>query len=176
MSRKSSFGAALPTELPVLAVLGLSDPEDGDWARLRGLQYSSLSSATLARTSVQTAAALATVALLLGEIHLVAILVWLALVATSLWHARKVDLSLTDADRRRMSHDEVQRQTLSSIANALAWVGPVAAFGFFLEPQTQVKLWSVLAIKLLYFFSTTVWKRYGEFGRLSPSTYQLNSN
>lgn len=146
MNTKTSFGAALPTELPVLAVLGLSDPDDGDWARLRGLQYSSLGSATTARTLVQSAAAIATCALLFSQIHIVAISLWLGLIVASLWHARRVDYSLTDADRRRMSHDEVHRQTVSSIANALAWVGPVAAFGFFIDAQTQIKLWSVLAI------------------------------
>ena len=95
---------------------------------------------------VQSAAAVATCALLFTQIHLLAILLWLGLVVASLWHARRVDYSLTDADRRRMSHDEVHRQTVSSIANALAWVGPVAAFGFFIDAQTQIKLWSVLAI------------------------------
>jgi len=143
---KSTFGGALPTELPVLAVLGISDPEDGDWARLRGLQYSSLAEATTARTSVQTVAALATVALVFGKISLIAILVWLGLVGASLWHARRIDVSLTDADHRRLSREEVHRQMVSSVVNALAWVGPMALFGVFIDPQTQVKLWAVLAI------------------------------
>ena len=49
MSNPTESSQSLPTNMPVLAVLGLSDPADGDWVRLRGLQYSSLAANTVAR-------------------------------------------------------------------------------------------------------------------------------
>jgi diguanylate cyclase (GGDEF)-like protein len=136
----------LPRDLPVLAVLGLTDPGDGDWTRLRGLQYSSLATATVARIVVHATAAIATAGLLLGPVHVGFILLWFAALAGSLVYGAKIDASLVDADRRRMSRDEVHRQTMSSILNALIWVVPIAIFGPFVDHLTHLKIWTVLAM------------------------------
>jgi diguanylate cyclase (GGDEF)-like protein len=45
-----------------------------------------------------------------------------------------------------MSSDEVNRQTVSSILNALVWVVPIALATLFLDPETRLKLWTVLAM------------------------------
>ena len=45
-----------------MAVLGLTDPAEGDWGRLRGLQYSSLARNTVARGLAHGIAALGVVA------------------------------------------------------------------------------------------------------------------
>jgi diguanylate cyclase (GGDEF)-like protein/PAS domain S-box-containing protein len=146
VSQLKSATASLPRELPVLAVLGLTDPGDGDWARLRGLQYSCLPRAMASRLCAQGLAALATASLLFGHVHFVLIIVWLAALAASLSYGAKIDRSLADADRRRMSNEEVHRQTLSAIANALVWVMPVAVGTLFVDPETRLKIWTVLAM------------------------------
>jgi len=132
--------------LPVLAVLGLADPGDGDWSRLRGLQYSSLATATVARLVAHGLAAIATAGLLIGKVHILFVLLWLGALGATLYYGAKIDTSLVDADRRRMSRDEVNRQTLSSIVLSLAWVAPIAFFGPFVDTQTQLKIWTVLAM------------------------------
>src|SRR5262249_44703266 len=35
---------------------------------------------------------------------------------------------------------------MSSIVNALVWVAPIAFFGPFLDPQTHLKIWTVIAM------------------------------
>jgi len=127
-------------------VLGLTDPGDGDWARLRGLQYSSLATATVTRLAAHGLAAIATAGLLLDKVHILVIGLWLAVLTASLYYGARIDASLVDADRRRMSRDEVNRQTMSSIVNALAWVAPIAFFGPFVDAQTHLKIWTVLAM------------------------------
>ena len=146
MNQHPSAAAALPRELPVLAVLGLTDPGDGDWARLRGLQYSCLPRAIIARLCVQGLAALAAAGLLLGRTHFVFILLWLGALAASLFHGTRIDGSLADADRRRMSRDEVNRQTVSAVCNALVWVVPLAAAAVIADAEAQLKLWTMLAL------------------------------
>jgi len=136
----------MPTELPVLAVLGLTDPADADWAKLRGLQYSSLARAAVGKIVIQGIAAIATAALFLGSVPIAAILAWLAALAGSLYYGQRADASLIDADRRRISQDEVKAQTINSIVNALVWVAPIACFSLFGSPETQIKFWSVLAM------------------------------
>jgi hypothetical protein len=64
---------ALPKELPVMAVLGLTDPQDGDWGRLRGLQYSSLARVTQVRVISHVIAALAVIRIYFGDVHIAAL-------------------------------------------------------------------------------------------------------
>jgi diguanylate cyclase (GGDEF)-like protein len=146
VSQQQSATVSLPKELPILAVLGLTDPGDGDWARLRGLQYSCLPRAMLSRLCAQSLAALAAASLFFGSIHVLAIVAWLIALGSTLYYGIKIDTSLADADRRRMSSEEVNRQTVSSIVNALVWVVSIAMATLFVDPETQLKLWTVLAM------------------------------
>ncbi|HEY0959082.1 MAG TPA: EAL domain-containing protein [Novosphingobium sp.] len=141
-----SNSPALPTELPVLAVLGLTDPGEGDWARLRGIQYSSLPRATLTRLIAQAMAALATASLFFASTNFLFILGWLTLLGATLHYSSKIAAPLIDADRRRMSREEVKRLTQSAILNALVWVVPVAGCALFLDTEAQLKLWTILAM------------------------------
>ena len=112
-----------------MAVLGLSDPDDGDWARLRGLQYSSLRSGTFSRIATQVAAMLAIVTLTMEQVPVVFMAGWITVVALTLWYGQRIDRSLADADRRRMSRGEVQAQMVASIFSGLVWAVPLGCFG-----------------------------------------------
>jgi diguanylate cyclase (GGDEF)-like protein/PAS domain S-box-containing protein len=129
-----------------MAVLGLSDPGDGDWVRLRGLQYSSLARVTQARILAHSIAALGLVRLYYSSIHFGLICLWLFALGASLWYGAKIDKTLGDADRRRISRDEVNRQSLSSIANAMVWVVPIAAFAPYGGPEIRLELWAITAM------------------------------
>ena len=130
----------------MLSVLGFADASEGDWARLRGLQYSGLAKATVSRVLTHSAAGLATAYLLLGKVHIAFIVAWLAALGASLFYSAKLESSLIDADRRRLSKDEINRQAIGAVANALVWVVSMASFGLFADALTQVKLWTVLAM------------------------------
>ncbi|SLJ87213.1 diguanylate cyclase/phosphodiesterase with PAS/PAC sensor(s) [Novosphingobium mathurense] len=146
MNTHTSTYCTLPRELPVLAVLGLSDPDDGDWSRLRGIQYSCLGHSTFARVTTQISAMLATAALVFGQVPMAAVAIWIAVACLTLWRGVRIDRTLIDADKRRISRDEVHAQMISSILNGLAWSVPIGGLGFFVDPQTQVKLWIVVAM------------------------------
>ena len=130
----------------MLAVLGLTDPGDGDWARLRGLQYVCLPRAMLSRLCVQGLAGVATASLLLGKAPILLAPAWLALLGASLYFGTRIDRSLHDADRRRLASGEVKRQILSAVCNALVWVMPIVIGMLFLDPETRLKLWTILAM------------------------------
>ena len=148
MKTTSSLASALPRELPVLAVLGLAEPDNGDWNRLRGLQYANLARVTKVRMLVQLFAGLGLCWLYWGIVHFALIVAWFGLLCLTLNHGAKVDRALSDADRRRISRDEVERQSRSSIANALVWVVPIAAFAPFGDATTQLELWAIIAMLL----------------------------
>ncbi len=136
----------LPKELPALAVLGISDPGDGGWERLRGLQYASLAKATVAHSLAQGVAGLAAAGLMYGIVHIAVIILWLVALGGSLYFGVKQDQLLADADVRRITRDEVKTQTVSSIINALVWVVPLALFSIYAGPLDQLKLWSIIAM------------------------------
>lgn len=132
-------------ELPIRAILGLTDPENGDWGRLRGIQYSCLGHSVSARVATQAAAILAVAILVLGQVNVMFVLGWAVLAGLTLWRGVRMDRLLIDADRRRISRDEVKAQMLNSALSGLAWSVPLGGFGFFVDAQTQLKLWVVLA-------------------------------
>nr|WP_244959106.1 GGDEF and EAL domain-containing protein [Novosphingobium marinum] len=113
---------------------------------MRGLQYSSLATATLARIIIHSVAALATFALFFGHVAATALVAWSAALMGSLYYGMRIDVSLVDADRRRMTSEEVNRQTFSSIVKALVWVVPAAFFTRFVGVETELKLWTVMAM------------------------------
>lgn len=129
-----------------MAVLGLNNPSDSDWGRLRGLQYSSLARASMTRIFAHSIAALAVLRLYFDTVHIAALLGWMAALGVSLYYGSKIDKGLRDTDRRRVAGSEVNRQTFSSIVNALIWVTPMAAFAPFGDPTRQLELWAVCAM------------------------------
>lgn len=146
MRKRQDTTVALPKNLPVLAVLGLQEPAEGDWSRIRGLQYSSLTRATVARFVAHGLAALAVLQLFYKTAHPVVLIGWAAMVVGSLWYGARIDRNLRDADRRRVSPDEMKRQTLSSLANAAAWTVPLAAFTPYGTATSHLELWAICAM------------------------------
>ena len=146
MKRNPTTSTPLPKELPALAVLGLTDPAGGDWVRLRGLQYAGLAKASGARAALHLLAAAATIVLLIGQIGAVALGIWLALLGALLLHAMRADRQLADADHRLMGRDETSRHTLNAIAITLIWVAPLAISNSYLDGETRIMLWSVIAL------------------------------
>ncbi|MDL2352288.1 MAG: EAL domain-containing protein [Pseudomonadota bacterium] len=129
-----------------MAVLGLADPADGDWGRLRGLQYSSLARVSQVRIVSHIVAALAAIRIYFGEVHIAALIGWFAALGLSLFHGSQIDKALCDVDQRRIGRDEVNKQTISAVANALVWVVPMAAFAPFGDPAQRLELWAVTAM------------------------------
>ena len=136
----------MPKELPTLAVLGLTNPLDGDWSRLRGLQYSSLARVTVARLLAHGLAAMLVIQLFMWKISPFALFGWLAVLAGSLYYGAKFDRSLGDADRRRMTRREVHQQTISSAITALVWTVPILAFTHYGSPVDRLVMWTIIAM------------------------------
>jgi diguanylate cyclase (GGDEF)-like protein/PAS domain S-box-containing protein len=144
--KTSLTAVALPKELPTLAVLGLSNPPDGDWSRLRGLQYSSLAKVTVARLLAHALAAVLVIQLFLWKVNGFILFGWLGVLIASLYYGAKFDRSLGDADRRRMTRGEIHQQTLSSAANAVIWTVPILLFTHYGTPADRLVMWTIIAM------------------------------
>lgn len=146
MSQAEQPSQSLPKDLPVSAVLGIVDPVDGDWPRLRGLQFASLARNTTARLAAHGAAALATAALFLSTIHWALLLGWFVLLVGTLGYSVQYDRTLIDADRRRISRDETTRQIKNAMLVAIVWMVPIGLFGFLGDALARLELWAIISL------------------------------
>ena len=149
MQPNTSTALSFPSDLSIRAVLGLTDPDNGDWARLRGLQYSGLARVVKQRILAHVVAALATIAIFHQGINLVVLGCWLVCLAGTLFYGAKFDQSLGDVDRRRMSRAEFNQHTLSSVINALIWTVPISFFAYYTGQLERVELWTVLSLLMV---------------------------
>ena len=140
--------AVLPRDLPARAVLGLSNPADGDWARLRGLQYSHLAKVSVLRIVAHIVAAVIVAWTYIGSVDPLVLGGWVAALGGTLYYGARFDQSLGDADRRRMTRQEVATHTISSAITALLWVAPIVFFVPHGSPHDRMTLWTVLAMLL----------------------------
>ncbi len=146
MRRSRNPPAALPRDLPALAVLGLSNPDDGDWGRLRGMQYASLVKVGIVRLAVHVMAGLI-VALTYFKVVQTGVLAgWVVALAATLYYGARFDRSLGDADRRRMSREEINQHTISSLIAGLVWIVPIVFFVPLGTALDRLSLWTVLAM------------------------------
>lgn len=149
MSRKKSDLPTGPDRIGTAAVLGLSGPEDGDWALLRGIQFAPVSQVAHYRMLGHFVLG----ALVLAIYHARVDLVWLGLWAGALAavHIRglQIDRELTMADRRRITREEYKQQTLTSVYSAGLWSMPILFFAPYGPISDLLALWIVMSLLML---------------------------
>ena len=148
MKRVKNSINLLPKQLPWLAVLGLSEPTDGDWSQLRGMQYASLAESSLVRMCAHALAGAVTLFLMAGKVDTLWLGGWALVLAAIMIRATRCDRMLADADRRGASRAEINNHTVSAISTALVWVVPLALSCRYLDAEGRLELWAVLAMLL----------------------------
>ena len=146
MEHREDNSAKLPHTFPSLAVLGIRQPEGEGWDWLRGLQFASLARVALARVLFHTLAAAATVPLFWSTQESWVLGGWLVVLAAAVAFNWRKDISMVDADRRRLTKHDIDSHARGSLAVAFAWVIPIAGFCPFVGPEAQLKLWAVIAL------------------------------
>src|SRR5690606_24104456 len=89
----------LPLRLSPLQILGLRDPDEGDWGRLRALQYAQLHKASLTRIMAHALAALLTVSIFGDKAPFWLLCAWLTALALAVGNATRIDRSLAAEER-----------------------------------------------------------------------------
>ena len=84
MKPKDQEKTLSPRDLPVGTLLGFSPASEGEGARLRALQYASLSGLTKRRVAAHGIAGAATALALFGTANVLIIVVWVALLGGAL--------------------------------------------------------------------------------------------
>ncbi len=136
----------LPLRLSPLQILGLQEPAEGDWGRLRALQYAQLHRTSLTRLLAHALAALLTVALFADKVPLWLLGAWLAGLALTVGHATRIDRSLAHSDPSSMSRVDYRRQARGVAGCALAWAFAIGAFVPFASNEQLLELWTLVVM------------------------------
>ena len=114
----------LPLDLPLRALIGLRNPEQGDWAALRAIQYGQLHQLSRSRALAHAMGVIITLGLFLGKVPVFILGPWVLAVVLALWNSFRIDRDLADIDRRSMTRHEFRRQTLGVAASSTAIAAP----------------------------------------------------
>ena len=129
MKQSANLLQEAPAQLSYSAVLGITGARDIEWVKLRGLQYSALSSFTLLRVLAHAIMGVFVAQLYLRSVPGLWLAGWVsALVAVHFIGAR-FDRTLGDVERRNISSGEFYRQSLTSLVSGTLWGAAVLGFG-----------------------------------------------
>ena len=129
-----------------MAIIGLTEPPNGDWAQLRALQYAGLHKVMQTRMITHAIATILTLSLYIGKAPPLGLVAWVLAVAAVLWNALKIDSSLADVDRRRMTRREYWMQAAANLGIAFAWSIPLVFFTPYGSDADQYALWTLVAM------------------------------
>ncbi len=141
-----------------MAVLGLSDKGDFDWARLRGLQYAALGKLTFQRAYVHALLSLFVAQMYLPSAGPIWVGGWM--VALAFVHVRgaQADRRLANSDQRQLSSSEFFQHAGTSIFSGILWSAPLFLFaplGTGSESVALIIVMLLLVAASVYFYTTS---------------------
>ncbi|MEE4155108.1 MAG: EAL domain-containing protein [Erythrobacter sp.] len=128
------------------AVLGLSDQGEADWAKLRGLQCSAIGKMAFLRAFSHAILAVFVARIFLDTAPGLYILGWVLALAALHTRGARIDSTLVDADRRKITRQEYWRQATTSLVSGILWGGSVFLFAPFGSPEDLTALLLAIAI------------------------------
>lgn len=154
MTENAASPQETPSRLTALSVLGLTDTQSNEWARLRGMQYAALSSVMFLRVFSH-----AILAVFVARVYLTTVpIYWLAPWAVALIGVQvagaRFDRTLNDVDRRKITNSEFYRQSATSVCSGLLWGGAALVFGplgSFAQLATLMVVLAIIASGSIYF-------------------------
>ncbi|TIX52141.1 EAL domain-containing protein [Alteraurantiacibacter aquimixticola] len=129
-----------------MQVIGLAEPGEGDWARLRSLQYRDLYANTSTRIIGHMLAALITLGLFLGDLPILLLGGWMGTLAIAVAHITRVEASLEGVDHRLMTKADYFRHAVAVLALATVWTLPLLGFAPTASPADKYALWTAVAM------------------------------
>ncbi len=149
---------ALPVELPISDVLGLSRDPAFDPKRLRGDEYAELAYASRNRMIANGLVMAFVCAVFAPLIGVLPVAIWAAVLGAILFHSRQTDLMLVEPVPRHSPAVLERRQTHNAIAGGLGWVGALLVFPMLADGAqlvTMLMVVLVLMVSSTFVFSTS---------------------
>jgi diguanylate cyclase (GGDEF)-like protein/PAS domain S-box-containing protein len=137
---------SLPLRLSAQQIVGVKDPDEGEWSRLRALQYRELHRFSGLRIGAHMLAAAMAVTVLLNDNGPLIVAAWVLAVFLAMYNVIKVERSLTDIDSRIMTRLEFRRHGISVALLVLAWIMPMLGFPTIVDEGGHHAFWTIIAM------------------------------
>ncbi len=144
--QNSSGLPSLPLTLSVREIVGFSEPEEGDWSRLRALQYRDLHQHRLLRVLGHLLGAAITVSLVADDNPWWTIAAWLVALALAVGHTLHIERRLSNIDSRVMTRREFKSHAVAVALMAGVWSLPMLGFPHHGTEGDHHALWAVIAM------------------------------
>ncbi len=145
-------------QLPVSAVLGLSQQGVSDWSRLRGLETGDLAKLTFSRAYTHAVLGLFVAQMFTGAVGGIWIMLWLAALASVQFYGAWADRRFVpDADRGLMRW-QFRKQSLTFYATSLLWTIPILLFAPQGDAAHTVALLPIMGVLIaggIFFYTST---------------------
>ncbi|MXO47783.1 EAL domain-containing protein [Erythrobacter vulgaris] len=130
-------------------VIGLDAPERGDFARLHGRQYSTVTQRAGTRIALHIFAALVVGWMCRGAIPSMVLGIWGAALTCAVVYSYCLDRRLGDADERAFTMEESHRHALASAVKGSVWSVGLCMVAIFGPADEVAYLWPVLAFLMM---------------------------
>ncbi|WP_298337220.1 EAL domain-containing protein [uncultured Erythrobacter sp.] len=159
MSDQNTITApSVEEELPVSAVLGLSDKERADWPRLRGLEQQDLSRLTFHRAYAHALLALFVAQMYLSVVEPIWIGAWFAALISVQFYGMRSDRSHQGNPEKGVSHSQYRTHSMMTITSAVLWLVPLLGFAPYGPRESAITIMIIIGLLMagrVYFYTTT---------------------
>ena len=128
------------------AVLGLSQPSDGDWSTVHGAQYALLSERVFARQTLHLLGMVLVFSQLHASVSWTILGAWAAALIGTIVYGTILDRQLADADRRTFTRGEYWRHTAAQMFKGVVWASMIAYLAIQGDITGAMIVWGVTAM------------------------------
>lgn len=146
MTAQHSSLPSLPLRLSALQILGLRDPLEGDWARLRALQYANIHRAALMRAVSHAIGGLIVVGLFSHDVPAWLLYGWIVALGVAVWNVNRIDKRFSNIGRGGVTRAEYNRQAFAVALFAMIWSVALLLFPPFASSVDAFALWTMVAM------------------------------
>ncbi|WP_325100178.1 putative bifunctional diguanylate cyclase/phosphodiesterase [Aurantiacibacter sediminis] len=157
MSKNPTGLPKLPLQLNALEVIGLREPTEGTWARLRALQYADLQKFSRTRLAAHGIAGTMAAALYFGTLPPWLLALWLISIVAAVANVSRIDRQFADVDKRHMTQQEFRRQAFAVSLCALPWIASLLGATTFGTSSQHFGLWALAAMLIAGSAATTTY-------------------
>ena len=136
----------LPLRLSVLQMLGLRDPEEGEWSLLRSLQYSELHRRVPARAGAHIGGAIIAVGVFYHTMDSLVLGAWFGALCLAVLNLVRHDRMLGELQKRPMGREEFAGHSFAVLATGLLWAFALIVFSYGASQSQHVTLWAIGAM------------------------------
>ncbi|WP_417620465.1 putative bifunctional diguanylate cyclase/phosphodiesterase [Parasphingorhabdus sp.] len=130
--------------IPLSVLLGLTDPKDVDWGRIRALQFNGIQEHSLLKIISAMVCGLLTVQWGIGRIDILFLGLWLAVLSALYIYSHFLLRKQASWQRKSINRSDMTIIYLTSLAGGSLWGAVFLLFSFNTDNMTMIPVWATI--------------------------------